>query len=380
MENFTQKIKEHADHIADAGPHCKTEETTKQALILPLLDILGYSPFNPRMVKAEYQADFTGSKNSERVDYALFSDEELVMYIEAKPYDQPLPKHMPQLARYFNSTPSVCVGAVTNGCQWSFYTDLQNNNIMDDKPFLQIDFQSLGILDIPELAKFRYGHLKSENMRTLAEDLTYLTNFKTVIRNSLKNLDPDFVKFVANQADPTLRMTQKTLENMTPIVKKAVKDVLSSLVVDSLSPSDPINQPEEIPIDPLAAIVDPNNPNIVSTHQERELLAHIQTVLKSKTAVENIEAKDTASYFGVVFQGKNNRWLLHYHGDKKNPTVHFGIELTDKHRQEITRSGLTIEPNDHINLPQPSDIMRLTGLCFDALAYCENDDNFKRVK
>lgn len=380
MDNFTQRIKEHSDHIAEAGPHCKSEETTKQALILPLLDILGYSPFNPLMVRAEYSADFTGAKYSERVDYALYSEGELVMFIEAKPYDQKLPKHMPQLSRYFNATPSVCIGAVTNGHQWAFFTDLTNNNIMDEKPFLEIDFKNLGILDASELAKFRYGYLKTENMRTLAEDLTYLTGFKAVIRNSLKNIDAEFVKYVANQADPTLRMTQKTLDNMTPIVKKAVKDVLSSLVVDSLSVSEPSKEIDNIPLDPNAAIVNPDNPNIVSTYQERELLSYIQSILKSKTAIENIEAKDTASYCGIVYQGKNNRWLLHYHGDKKIPSVEFGIELTDKHRQEVERSGLTIEPNNHINLPEPADIMRLTGLCFDALAYCVNDENFKRTK
>lgn len=378
MEDFTQRIKEHSDHVAEAGPHCRTEETTKQALILPLLDILGYSPFNPLMVRAEYQADFTGAKNSERVDYALYSEGELVMYIEAKPYSQKLPKHIPQLSRYFNATTSVCVGAITNGHQWAFFTDLNDDNIMDDKPFLEIDFKNMGILDASELAKFRYGHLKTENMRTLAEDMTYLTSFKTVIYNSLKNLDPAFVKYVANQADPALRMTQKNLENMTPIVKKAVKDVLSSLVTDSLSA--PEHEAEQQEIDPNAPVIDPDNPNIVTTVQERQLLAHIQSILKLNTDADNIEAKDTASYYSIVYQGKNNRWLMHYHGDKKNPTVHFGIELTAKHRQEVERSGLTIEPNDHINLPEPADIMRLTGLCFDALTYCENDDNFKRVK
>ena len=377
MENFIQRIKDHGDHVADAGPHCKTEETTKQALILPLLDILGYSPSNPRMVRAEYQADFPGKKNSERVDYALFSEENLVMYIEAKPYDQKLPKHMPQLARYFNATTSVCVAAITNGREWSFFTDLKNQNMMDDKPFLEIDFQNLGLLDIPELAKFRYGHLKTENMRTLAEDLTYLNDFKSVIYNSLKNLDSDFVKYVANKADPRLRMVSKTLEKMTPIVKKAVEDVISSLVVDSLSAPDSV---EETPTDPDAPIVDPDNPNIITTKQERQLLAYVQSILKLNTDNENIDAKDTASYYSILFQGKNNRWLLHYHGDKKKPTVHFGIDLTEKHKQEIARSGLILEPNDHINLPDPSDIMRLTGLCFDALEYCQNDENFKRVK
>ncbi|PHS23515.1 MAG: type I restriction endonuclease subunit R [Methylophaga sp.] len=375
MENFTQRIKEHADHIAEAGPHCRTEETTKQALILPLLDILGYSPFNPLMVRAEYQADFTGAKNSERVDYACFSEGELVMFIEAKPYNQKLPKHMPQLSRYFNATPNVCVGAVTNGHEWAFYTDLKNNNIMDDKPFLKIDFKNMGILDASELAKFRYGHLKTENMRSLAEDLTYLTSFKSVIYNSLKNVDPEFVKFVSNQADPTLRMTQKTLDNMTPIVKKAIKDVLSSLVTDSLSAPE---QEKPVEIDPLAAVVDPDNPNIVTTYQERQLLVYVQSILKLSTDIENIESKDTASYYSIVFQGKNNRWLLHYDGDKKSPDIEFGIELSLAHKKEISRAGLILESNNHINLPDPSDIMRLPGLCFDALAYCQNDENFRR--
>lgn len=379
MEEFIRNIKEHADHVEDAGPHCKTEETTKQALILPLLNILGYNPYNPRMVRAEYGADLPGVKNGERVDYALFSDDKLVMYIEAKPYGQKLPKYMPQLARYFNATPTVCVAAMTNGQEWQFFTDLQNSNIMDDKPFLIINFNDLKDSDVPELAKFRHGHLKSENMRSLAEDLTYLNKFKTVIYNGLRKLDENFVRYVVRQADNTLRMNQKTLETMTPIVKKAVEDVLSNMIVDSLSSpaSDPAEKSSPT-ADASGNIVDPDNPNIITTPEEQELLAHVQSILASATEQDDIVAKDTASYFSIVYQGKNNRWLLRYQGDKAKPSVIFGIDLTDTHKQEIKRAGLTVADNNHIDLPTPADIMRLPGLCFDALAYCRNDDNFRR--
>lgn len=379
MEEFVKQISDHSDHVADAGPHCKTEETTKQALILPLLNILGYNPYNPRMVRAEYGADLPGVKNGERVDYALFSDDKLVMYIEAKPYGQKLPKYMPQLARYFNATPTVCVAAMTNGQEWQFFTDLQNSNIMDEKPFLIINFDDLKDTDIPELAKFRHGLLKSENMRSLAEDLTYLSKFKTVIFNGLRKLDEDFVRYVVRQADNTLRMNQKTLDNMTPIVKKAVEEVLSNMVVDSLSTPavDPV--PDPVPAgDPHGDMVDPDNPNIITTENERQLLGYVQTILSHVVEPEDIHARDTASYFNIVYKGLSTRWLLRYHGDKKKPSVLFGLDLTPEHKKEVKRAGLTIEENGHIDLPSPADIMRLPGLCFDALEYCSNDDNFRR--
>ena len=115
MENFIERLRKHAEHVKNVGSHCTTEETTKQALILPLLDILGFSPFDPTRVKAEYGADFPGVKSSERVDYALFCHGVPVMFIEAKAYAENLSNHSPQLSRYFNATPEVTIGAITNG-------------------------------------------------------------------------------------------------------------------------------------------------------------------------------------------------------------------------------------------------------------------------
>ncbi len=54
MEEFKRRIAAHIEHVNKVGAHCSTEETTKQALILPLLDILGFSPYDPTKVKAEY--------------------------------------------------------------------------------------------------------------------------------------------------------------------------------------------------------------------------------------------------------------------------------------------------------------------------------------
>lgn len=104
MSDFQRRIAAHIEHVRKVGEHCSTEETTKQALVLPLLDILGFSPYDPTRVKAEYSADFPGVKATERVDYALFSAGIPVIFIEAKAHSQSLTNHCPQLSRYYMST------------------------------------------------------------------------------------------------------------------------------------------------------------------------------------------------------------------------------------------------------------------------------------
>lgn len=121
MENFKTRLKSHVEHVKSMGGYCTTEETTKQALIVPFLDILGFSAYDPRKVKAEYSADFPGVKANERVDYALFCQDVPVMFIEAKSFSEDVNNHCPQLSRYFNSTPEVTISAITNGMEWRFF-------------------------------------------------------------------------------------------------------------------------------------------------------------------------------------------------------------------------------------------------------------------
>ena len=155
MDAFKNRLKLHSEHVKNVGLHCTTEETTKQALILPFLDILGFSPYDPQKVKAEYGADFPGVKANERVDYALFCQGIPVMFIEAKAYKEKIDNHCPQLSRYFNSTPEVTISAITNGVEWRFFTDLKEKNIMDPTPFLKIRMDEVTDADAEQLFRFR---------------------------------------------------------------------------------------------------------------------------------------------------------------------------------------------------------------------------------
>jgi hypothetical protein len=374
IEEFGERLRRHSEHIANVGTHCDSEETTKQVLVLPLLDILGFNPYDPLKVKAEYEADVPGVKRNERVDYALFSDGELVMLIEAKPYKENLTNHANQLARYFNAITSVYAAAITNGREWRFFTDLQNKNVMDNEPFLVVDFLSLKSSDVQELTKFRYGSLRPDTLRTVAEDLTYLRKFKAVLEKSLRQLDPEFVRFVLWSAVPNIRITQKMLESLTPLVKRAVAETMSGMLVDGLN--QPTQKLEEQTLEEQADI-DPENPNIVTTQDERRVAEIVRTLLRNQVGEDRLVPKDTESYFAVLYQGKVNRWLIRYDVNRKRPTIQFRMKLTESHKAEITRAGLELNTGDVIYLDSPDHLMYLPGLVLDALGYCRDDNNFK---
>ena len=391
MQEFKRRVSAHVEHIKTVGSHCTTEETTKQALILPLLNILDFSPFDPQKVKAEFSASFPGAKASERVDYALFSNGNPVMFLEAKAYNVRLTNHDGQLSRYFNSTPSVSVAAITNGIEWRFFTDLKLPNIMDDTPFLTVDFSNLGDCDVEQLSKFRFDMFNSKALKSFAKERNYLSLFTSSIATCLREVDPEFVRFIANRAIPNTKLPPKVLETFAPLVKQSVKDAISEMVVSGLSapstavantPSPTMNQPSTTTQEPIPTDIhiDPTNAKIQTTTAERRLLEIVKEMVSGVVSPEEIIGKDTETYYNLLFQGKTNRWIASYYGNRKKALIYFPIELTEQHKAEIVNRGLELGPSGSIILDKPESIMRVSGIIFEALTYCQNDENFKRKR
>lgn len=377
--DFKARLHAHSEHVRKVAHLCNSEETTKQALILPLLDILGFSAFDPSKVRAEYHADFPGVKVSERVDYALFCNNEPVMYIEAKSYSEKLTNHAPQLARYFNASPSIAICAITNGQEWRFFTDLENKNVMDETPFLTIDVREISDNEAEQLYQFRFDKFQPETLRTLAEESVYLSAFTNAIKDSLKDVDIDFVRYVATRANIQRQFNQKFLEGIRPLVKQAVENTLSAMVVSGLSQKDfvqPVPQPELEQIVTNEVIVDPNNSKIVTTQSELRVFELVKSILPTDA---NIEYKDTETYFSVLADGKVNRWICRYFDSKKRPSISIPIPLSDDDIKLIESSGLEVSGNQII-IDIPDNILRISFLLRRAFAFCLDDNNFKREK
>ncbi|AKE59361.1 type I restriction enzyme R protein [Citrobacter amalonaticus Y19] len=381
MENFKTRLKNHIEHVKKVREHCTTEETTKQALILPFLDILGFNAYDPQKVKAEYGADFPGVKSGERVDYALFCQGVPVMFIEAKSCKEKIDNHCPQLSRYFNSTPEVTISAITNGVEWRFFTDLNEKNIMDSTPFLRIMMDDIKDSDAEQLFRFRHDKFKPEALRTLAEESVYISAFVKVVSTSLREVDHEFVRYVAGRANIGRQLNQRFIETITPLVRQAVERSVSEMVVSGLSSRTPYpsvapsnNDVESITVDEHADIVDSENPNIVTTYNERILLEKITSITGPEY---DLQAKDTESYYSILFQGKTNRWLIRYYDKKNRSSIQLPIDISEIAGNEIKRAGLEYD-NNRIFIDNPEDVLRISGLILDSLLYVQNDENFRK--
>ena len=385
MENFINKLQSHIDHVKRVGEHCSTEETTKQALILPLLDILGFSPYDPTKVLAEFAADFPGVKVTERVDYALYCNGQPVMFIEAKPYVANLSNHAPQLSRYFNSSLGVTIGAITNGKEWRFFTDLINTNVMDEKPFLTVDFTKHKAEELVQLAEFRHDNFHVEKLRFFAEENQYIQQFKTVIKKSINEVDIDFVRYVAQQANIQRQLNTKFLETIQPFVKQAVEQAISDTVVKGLSSPTIITaqtiepkleqNTEQLSDKGFKDIVNSDNNKIITTKDEQELFRIVSELFPES----DLATRDTESYYSVLYQNKSNRWLFRYDVNRKRPTIQFIVRIDDQRKLELSRAGLEVLTNGQVYLDKPEHIYRAVGILKDCLDYCCDDENFKRA-
>ena len=133
------QLKSLAEKITKLKDKIGTEESTKHAFVLPFINILGYDTFNPTEVMPEYTADI-GLKKGEKVDYAIFQNEQPIIIIECKNWKENLDTHNSQLFRYFHAS-KTRFALLTNGIEYRFYTDLDASNKMDEKPFWSLTLQ-----------------------------------------------------------------------------------------------------------------------------------------------------------------------------------------------------------------------------------------------
>lgn len=243
-----EKLKTVADQVMSrsVAVRGRGEEATKQALVLPVLDALGFDIWNPEEVCPEYCADFSIKKlgQKEKVDLAIVINGIPRIYIEVKSIESSLEGHEGQLARYFNSTPAVPLGIITNGVEYRFYSDTGEQNIMDKYPFhvARLDSIDQG-LDI--LYKFHKSNFSPDEIRDFATQINYTKKIYGFLKGHIdlgeKMPNENFMRWILSE-DGNYggggKITAKVVERFQPIVKDAMQMVLKDIVRRSFAALD----------------------------------------------------------------------------------------------------------------------------------------------
>jgi hypothetical protein len=318
--DLIDKIKEISTRIEKQKSIIDTEEATKNAFIMPFISALGYDVFNPVEVIPEFTAD-TGTKKGEKVDYAIKKDGKVIMLFECKKSDCNLQEeHKSQLYRYFSVTESR-FAILTNGVIYQFFSDIDERNKMDSKPFFEFNILDFEEHDVEELKKFAKTAFSLQDILTTASSLKYTNAIKKVLEKETKCPSEPFIRLFASQIYDG-RLTQPVIEKFSRIVEQGWKqfltDEINSRLKSALNVTD-LSSENEDNSDTIGENVAGDDSGIVTTEEEVDAFHVVKAILREDVDVKRIALRDTKSYCGILLDNNNRKPIcrLHFNSSRK---------------------------------------------------------------
>lgn len=133
------EIGQFALRIKKMLPQVQSEDLTRNALVMPFIQILGYDVFNPNEVQSEGVLDF-GFKKGKKVDYTIMKNGEPTILVECKHHNDKLDIDDSRLSKYFRKTKAK-YGLLTNGLVYRFYTEKMVKSKKRQEPLFEFNIK-----------------------------------------------------------------------------------------------------------------------------------------------------------------------------------------------------------------------------------------------
>ena len=223
---FKESILQFAETAKAKAALCRNEQETKEALIEPFFQLLGYDTANPAEFASEDCA-VAGGIVIGMADYGVYLDGRPSILIEAKRAGAALDNGFGQLWKYFASS-EARFAVLTNGTEYRFYTDIDKAHILDDAPFLAFELPGIGDAQLGLLALFRKEAFDCNRIFEAASNAGCR-------RRMAEWLEKEFASpsdwFVAAAIDGFYagNKTKNAIAKFRPLLKVALADCVSSM-------------------------------------------------------------------------------------------------------------------------------------------------------
>lgn len=313
--DFIDKLKQFSTRVKKLKDKITTEEATKTSLIMPFFQLLGYDVFNPDEFLPEFIAD-VGIKKGEKVDYAIMQDGEPLILIEAKECNnENLGKCTSQLFRYFGTTKAK-FAILTNGIKYMFYTDLEELNRMDAKPFFEFNILDIKDSNVNELKKFKKENLDVETILNTASELKYTNEIIQLMNNQFQNPSDSFINFILGEIYSG-RKTQNVIDKFRDTIKNSLNQFINELMSEKFksvlekqsNEKEKLNNEENKEEANKEVNKENEKSKIITTLEELEAFFIIKSLLHKVIDVERITYKDTQSYFAILLENNTWKWI-----------------------------------------------------------------------
>ncbi len=311
--DFAEMIQQLAIRAEKNINQIKTEEATKQSLVLPMLQVLGYDVFNPNEVNPEYIAD-VGMKKGEKVDYAIKKSDEMIMLIECKAVDSKLgDDNLSQLYRYFGVS-EAHFGVLTNGVNYKFYSDLNEPNKMDSHPFFEFDLLNYRKKDLRELKKFAKEAFELDEILATAQNLKWHNAMIAEIENEFAQPSDDLIKFFGKRVYGGV-MRKSTVNDFREIIQKAFEELIHIRIDETLQ-SAMHRRDDKEDVTPEISNSDGSSKDsngIVTTQEEIQGHLIVTAIVSKIVRPDRVTLRDAKSYCAILLDDNNRKPICRLH-------------------------------------------------------------------
>ncbi|MCY4161583.1 MAG: DUF5655 domain-containing protein [Flavobacteriaceae bacterium] len=338
--DLKSKLEEISKKIPNLKQDNAREEQTKISLILPFLEALGYDTSDPSIVKAEINPDPQDNRVG-KVDYLIFDKKTTsIICLEAKPVNESLDRHYPQIKRYYNNSHKVKYAILTNGVEYRFYTDSTHTNMLDSEPFFTFQLTELDA-DLEILLMFERDEYDNETIKSLIEQKNIYQKVYDYIEKQIKEPDDEFVTPICKSIfDGSASRTNKN----------AIKETLPEVFNQLFDPNDIPKPPKPKPICTKNHHIENKPPNIVNLYDTLK-----KRILEIEDGIDEKFNKHTIKYI------KNNRIFTDLVVQQKHIWIFINLkkgELDDplKKVEDVSNIGTWGNGDYRIRLEKIADI------------------------
>ena len=337
-----QTIEHICSRIDTQRANLHTEEATKHALVLPFLQAMGYDPFNPEEIIPEYTADF-GLKSGEKVDYAIMHHGIPSILIECKKVDEHLDVgKASQLARYFHAS-EARIGILTDGVKYLFFTDLEQDNRMDQTPFLQVDLSEPETINYRNLRHFAKATFDVEQACEAAANLKYIDGMQKFLEQAYAEPQDEFVRMMTRHVYQGV-VTAQRREKFTHLAKVAFQGFINDRVSSTLKKASDIashlaqeDSEHGTEIADQSEVQETSEKPIITTAEEIEAYEIIKAILSDSVSTERLYIRDTKSYCGILLDDTNRQPICRLY--LNSPNAKYVEIMTGERNSRGTKLG-----------------------------------------
>lgn len=274
--------------IEKFGDDLDNEEITKDVLIRPMIQALGYDTSDPTQVKAEYSVALPKGGRG-RADYVIFHNGQPAIVMECKALGVPLDqKIQQQMLQYANSLDAPA-GLVTDGDRYLCYANTDDVSKIDPLHYHQLDLSSPAERDLEALEPMSRQLFFPKQLQARAKP--FLADIERRERLAEFLSDPSLVEEVLRLGaigDPEER--ERELTETIESIQEIVSDVVGRIARGEL-----------------------DQPDIVTTNDELDAHLMCKGMLYGVIDPDRIAFRDAKTYASVLIDDNNRKPICRFH-------------------------------------------------------------------